>query len=47
MIELSKLNDPFPEEDQELYHWAKMIAAENLEVMQMEKQKESFTACFP
>ena len=40
MIELSKLNDPFPEEDQELYHWAKMIAAENLEVMQMEIQND-------
>ena len=36
MLELSKLNDPFPEEDQELYYWAKMIAAENLEVVQMQ-----------
>ena len=36
VLELSKLNDPFPEEDQELYYWAKMIAAENLEVMQMQ-----------
>ena len=40
VIELSKLNDPFPKEDQELYHWAKMIAAENLEVMQMEIQND-------
>ena len=36
VLELSKLNDPFPEEDRELYYWAKMIAAENLEVMQMQ-----------
>lgn len=36
VLELSKLNDPFPVEDQELYYWAKMIAAENLEVMQMQ-----------
>lgn len=40
VIELSKLNDPFPDEDRELYHWAKMIAAENLEVMQMEIQDD-------
>lgn len=40
VIELSKLNAPFPEEDQEIYHWAKMIAAEKLEVMQMEIQND-------
>lgn len=36
VLKLSKLNDPFPAEDQELYYWAKMIAAKNLEVMQMQ-----------
>lgn len=41
VIELSKLNDPYPQEDEELYHWAKMLAAENLEVMQMQVQDDS------
>ena len=42
VLELSKLNDPFPEEDQALYYQAKMIAAENLEVMQMQVQDNPY-----
>ena len=42
VLELSKLDDPFPEEDRELYYWAKMIAAENLEVMQMQVQDDPY-----